>query len=91
MVKENHQIITEQLGGCYGMIVDRREEYSVMPVPVFEFLNSWEPLKAIVIVTHRSMSKKIAEIDQSLSNKPLVLMDNVDQAQVWIDDKMRAY
>ena len=88
MVRQVHQVIHDHLGGDYGMIVDRREDYSLAPVQVFDFLNNWVPLKAIAIVTHRTMSKTIAQIDQSLSNKPLALFDSIEEAQAWIDTQL---
>jgi len=83
-----HEFIAKRLKCDYGIIVDRQADYSLLPVPVFQFLNAWAPLTAIAIVAHRPMSKTIAQIDKGLSRKPLAIFDNIDDAQLWLNAEM---
>ena len=89
MVKEAHELIHEHLGCDYGMIADRSGDYTLTPVPIFQFFNSWDPLRAIAIVTHRAMSKTIAEIDKSLSRKPLDVFDGMQDARAWMEAQLQ--
>jgi hypothetical protein len=88
MVRDIHTLIARHLGCDYGLIVDRAEDYSLLPVQVFQFLNHWAPVKVIAIVAHRTMSKTVAEIDKSLSRKPLQVFVSIDEAQTWIDQQL---
>ena len=81
-------LMVQHLPGDYGLIVDRREDYSLRPVQVFQFLNQWAPLQAIAIVVHRHHSKTVAEIDKALSRKPLKIVGSLAQAQDWINEQL---
>lgn len=85
MAKETHVTIYQHLGRDYGMIADRSSDYSMLPVPVFTFLNEWVPLKAMAIVAHRAMSKTITDIDKSLAKKPLEVFSTIPEAQTWLE------
>ena len=89
MAEMGHKMIYRHLQCDYGLIDDRLADYSADPVPVFAFLNNWAPLKAIAVVTYREQSKALANIDQSLSSKPLSIHDTLDAAQAWMVREMK--
>ncbi len=88
VTKSSHQLISESYSGDYGMIVDRAGDYSLSPVEVFQVLNDLPRLKAIAIVVHRDSTKAIAQIDKSLSKKPLQVFDNINNAQTWLNSHL---
>ena len=88
MATDIHRLIYRHLGCNYGMIEDRARDYSIFPVPIFQFFNNWQPLQAIAIVTHRTASKTMAEIDRSLSRKPLAVFDDMASALVWLNRQL---
>jgi len=45
-----NELIAREMPGNYGMIINRKEDYSIVPVDVYEVLNRMDRLKAIALV-----------------------------------------
>ena len=58
------ELIEKELSHDYAMILDRKADYSIMPIEVYELFNSRERLKAIAIIEHK---------------KPNILSGNLEQ------------
>ncbi|GAB1264089.1 hypothetical protein NBRC116493_09360 [Aurantivibrio infirmus] len=83
--REANKLISDAMPGNYGMILDRAEDYSIVPVEVFEILNNIPTLKAIAIVVHKDTSAANAEIDRLLYHGDLEIFFSVEQAQGWLE------
>ena len=44
------------MSGHYGMIIDRKSDYSIVPIDVYEVLNGLEKLKAIAVVVRNEQN-----------------------------------
>ena len=47
-----NRLIENEMPGDYGMIIDRKADYSIVPLDVYRNLNNIKKLKAIAIVVH---------------------------------------
>lgn len=77
--------IAKSMPGDYAIIIDREEDYSITPVPVFNVINKMEHLKALAIVTHMDHSATMTDLDRMLYKGELEVFDSVESAQEWID------
>lgn len=84
----SNKILVETMAGDYGMIVDRKLDYSIDPVSIYALLNSIEPLKVIAIVLHKESSLSMIPTEQRLFKGPLEVFWNVEDAQVWMADAL---
>lgn len=82
---EGDRLVSEAMAGDYGLIIDRREDYSVQPVEVFRILNQNKKLKAIAIVAHRPSTVQNAEIDRRLFRGKLAVFGDLDTARNWLN------
>ena len=71
------------------MIIDRKEDYSIIPVDVYEVINSMDRLKAIAIVLYNETAKLGMATEKHLFNGSLAVFDNVEVARVWLKDVVR--
>lgn len=76
--------IADMMPGRYGMIVDRKADYSIVPVDVYEVLNGLERLQALAIVVYRKMTASGVRVEKQLFNGPLESFDSVEAAQAWL-------
>jgi hypothetical protein len=79
-----NQLIEDAMPGNYGMIIDRKADYSIVPVDVYNVLNSLKRLKAIAIVVHNKMSYFPLSAEQKLYQGKLEVFQTVDEAYQWI-------
>jgi len=66
--KYANELIASEMPGNYGMIIDREADYSIVPVDVYNVLNSSKKLKAIAVVVHRKNSAFPISVEQALFN-----------------------
>lgn len=83
--KEIDQFIIDGTSGNYGIIIDRVEDHSVVPIDMFEVLNKIPTLYAIAIVVHKSSSMTAAEIDRMLFNRELEIFTSIEEAKAWVE------
>jgi Fe2+ or Zn2+ uptake regulation protein len=72
--------------GNYGMIIDRKADYSIVPVDVYNVLNSLEQLKAIAIVVHNKKSFFPLSAEQKLYQGKLEVFHTISEARQWIEE-----
>jgi len=85
IAREGNHAIARAMGGDYGMLIDRTQDYSIMPVEVFNILNNIPTLKAIAVVIHRPRSEINTLLDQRLSQVPLDIFSTIEEAQQWLE------
>lgn len=77
-------LIEREMPGDYGMIIDRKANYSIVPIDVYNILNSFERLKAIAIVVHGKRNFLPISMEQRLYNGQLDMFRSIRQAHEWI-------
>jgi len=85
----SNKILVEAMAGDYGMIVDRKLDYSIDPVSIYGLLNTIEPLKVIAIVLHKESSLSMIPTEKRLFKGPLEVFWNVEDAQVWMANALQ--
>jgi len=81
-IQSNH-IIEEAMGCNYGMIIDRKNDYSIDPVNVYQLLNTIERLKVIALVLHKKSSMSLVSTEEHLFKGPLKAFTDLDAAIEW--------
>lgn len=79
-----NELIAKAMPGKYGFVINRKEDYSIIPVEVYEVLNGMDRLEAIAVVTHRESSSVFAAIEKSLFHRQFKLCGDVDSARAWV-------
>ena len=85
-----HEIIEKEMSADYGMIINRKEDYSIAPLQVYNVLNGFKRLKAIAIVNHKARTAICVETEQKLFRGQLEDFTTVDAARSWLDDQLAA-
>ena len=83
-----NQLIANEMPANYGMIIDRKADYSIVPVDVYNVLNSFERLKAIALVVHNNKSYFPVSVEQKLYQGQLEVFQTINQAHRWIEKKL---
>lgn len=83
-----NQLIANEMPANYGMIIDRKADYSIVPVDVYNVLNSFERLKAIALVVHNKTSYFPVSVEQKLYQGQLEAFQTINQAHRWIEKKL---
>ena len=86
--KYANQLISDEMPGDYGMIIDRKADYSIVPVDVYNVLNSFERLKAIAIVVHNKKSYFPVSAEQQLYKGKLEVFQTINQAHQWLEETL---
>ncbi|MDH5444902.1 MAG: hypothetical protein OEY52_05050 [Gammaproteobacteria bacterium] len=79
-----NELIQKEMPGEYGMIIDRKSDYSIVPVAVYDILNSIDNLKAIAIVVHGTRSFLPFETEKNLFKGELEIFQTIREAHEWI-------
>ena len=74
--------------GDYGMIIDRKADYSIVPVDVYHILNDIKNLKVIAIVVHKKLSFLPISIERKLFKGKLEVFQSIKQAHEWIHNEL---
>lgn len=82
--REANSLIEKAMPGDYGMIIDRKSDYSIVPVEVYKILNSLEKLKAIAIVVHNKSNFLPIGTEQRLFKGELEVFKYIKEAHKWI-------
>ena len=85
---QGNKAIANAMPGDYGMIIDRQADYSLMPVEVFEVLNSISTLKAIAIVAHRQSTAEFIKFEKRMFKNSLELFVDIESAEAWIEQTL---
>jgi hypothetical protein len=77
------RLINDKMKSDYGIISNRKADYSIVPHQVYDVLNSIENLKAIaIVVTKRTFLPLTSE--QKFFNKKLEAFETIQEAHKWI-------
>jgi hypothetical protein len=83
-----NQLIANEMPGDYGMIIDRKADYSIVPVDVYNVLNSFERLKAIALVVHNKKSYFPVTAEKKLYQGKLEIFQTIIQAHKWLEETL---
>lgn len=82
--RRDNELIAGLMPGDYGIIIDRKADYSIAPVEVYEVLNAMTRLKAIAIVAHRPITAATAPAEKPLYRGLFRTFLSVDDAHAWL-------
>lgn len=83
------ELISNAMPGDFGLIIERTEDYSIVPVEVFEVLNEITKLKVIAMVVHKESSAKTARLNKIFFDRDLEVFFSVGQAYDWVDGMLK--
>ena len=83
-VKQAIELIESELSGEYGMILDRKSEYSIMPIEVYEFFASIERLKVLSIVSYRIHDALPEGTEEAIYGKNIKKFNSIESAHEWM-------
>ena len=73
-----------EMPGNYGMIIDRKADYSIVPLDVYRNLNNIKKLKAIAIVVNNKTNFLPISSEKRMYNGELEVFQYIDEAREWI-------
>ncbi|MDH5766495.1 MAG: hypothetical protein OEZ38_10815 [Gammaproteobacteria bacterium] len=82
--KYANELIESEMPGNYGMIINRKADYSIVPVDVYNILNSLKKLKAIAIVVYNRRNFLPVETEKKLFKGRLEVFNSVQEAHQWV-------
>ena len=82
--KYANKLIENEMPDNYGMIIDRKADYSIVPIDVYRNLNKIEKLKAIAIVVHNKTNFLPIESEKRFFNGKLEVFEYIKEAHEWI-------
>lgn len=77
-------LIEKELPGDYALILDRKTDYSVVPVEVYKFFASREKLKAIAIVTYKERHILPENMEQRIFKGSVEKFTSINDAHEWL-------
>jgi hypothetical protein len=77
-------LIENEMPGNYGMIIDRKADYSIVPLDVYRNLNNIKKLKAIAIVVNNKTNFLPISSEKRMYNGELEVFQYIDEAREWI-------
>lgn len=82
--KYANKLIENEMPDNYGMIIDRKADYSIVPIDVYRNLNKIDKLKAIAIVVHNKTNFLPIESEKRFFNGKLEVFEYIKEAHEWI-------
>ena len=77
-------LIEKEMPADYGIILDRKADYSVAPIEVYQFFASQERLKAIAIVTYNRRDFLPDNLEEKLFGSSIQKFASIMEAHNWI-------
>jgi len=84
-----NDVIEENMSSDYGMIINRKAEYSIVPLDDYKILNRIENLKAIAIVKHNHPIGLPVKTEQKLFKGKLEEFTFIDDAKTWLNSILK--
>ena len=78
------EMIEEKLPGDYALILDRKADYSVMPLEVYRYFDSLKRLKAIAIVKYKDRDFLPNDMESLLYSGMIKKFDSIEDAHHWV-------
>jgi hypothetical protein len=79
-------IIEKELPGNYGLILDRKADYSIMPVEVYKYFASRKRLKALAIVKYADSEFLPDNMEQKIFKGNIEKFSSINAAHAWINN-----
>ncbi|MDH5370327.1 MAG: hypothetical protein OEW99_13955 [Gammaproteobacteria bacterium] len=83
--KYANSLIENEMENNYGMIINRKADYSIVPIDVYNVLNEFKRLKAIAIVVHDKRNFLPIDTEKNLFNGELDVFYSIQQAHLWLN------
>lgn len=80
-----NKLISDEMKTDYGMIINRKADYSIVPHQVYAVLNSIDNLKAIAIVVYKENFLPLAS-EQKFFNNKLEAFETIQEAHKWLSN-----
>ena len=77
-------LVENKMSSEFGMIINRKEDYSIVPHDVYKVFNRSENLKAIAIVLHDKPLGLPIRIEQKLFKGKLDTFVSIESAHKWL-------
>jgi hypothetical protein len=77
-------LIENEMPGDYGMIIDRKSDYSIVPLDVYRNLNNIKKLKAIAVVVHNKTNFLPIDSEKRMYNGELEVFQYIKDAHEWL-------
>jgi len=78
-------LIEQRLPGDYAIILERKSDYSVVPVEVYTIFSNLERLKALAIVRYSTHEFLPDNMEQRISRKKIEKFTSISDAHDWIN------
>lgn len=85
------ELIAKEMPADYGIIVDRKADYSIVPLEVYRALNETDNLKAIAIALNGKRSVLPENTEKNLFRGELAIFQTIAEAHEWISRTMIEY
>jgi hypothetical protein len=82
-VQDAMDLIENELPGDYTLILDRKADYSIVPVEVYKFFARLERLKAIAIVRYRDRDFLPDNMEQRVFKGRIEKFSSIKEAHEW--------
>lgn len=82
-VRHAIELIENEVPGSYVLILDRKADYSIMPVEVYKYFASLQRLKAIAIVTYKKRDFLPDDMEKKIFKSKIEKFSNVSEAHQW--------
>ena len=80
-----NKVIEDNMPSHYGMILNRKAEYSIVPIDAYKVLNKIDNLKAIAIVMHNHPIGLPVKTEQKLFKGKLDVFASIEEAHSWLN------
>lgn len=84
MSRKAQKLIESEMPAEYGIIVDRKADYSIIPIEVYRTLNEIKNLKAIAIVLNGKRSMLPVNTEKNLFRGELAVFQTIAEAHEWL-------
>jgi hypothetical protein len=85
-VQQAIALIEKELTGDYALILNRKEDYSIVPVEVYKYFGSLGRLKAIAIVMYSHREFLPGDMEQRLFKGMLGKFNSIEKAHSWLKE-----
>lgn len=78
------KMIEEEFPGDYAIILNRKSDYSVMPVEVYTFFNTLKRLRALAIVSYKTRDFLPEGMEKNIFERNIEKFHSVEVAHEWL-------
>ncbi|WP_196141181.1 hypothetical protein [Aliikangiella sp. G2MR2-5] len=83
-VQQAIDLIENELVGGYSLILERKYDYSIMPVEVYKYFASLKRLKAIAIVSSSGRKFLPDSMEQNIFGRDIEMFVSIEDAHEWL-------